>query len=137
MQPKAEDFGTKPDFAERFMDNLKAQPPRKAKNYQQRFQRNITVKVTPDFYELVKRAAKKRGISAFGYMRRSVIAFVAKDLDLPFTHVSKGLPYPLPNGETVATMRKENPVGRTIPHVEEDGTNFGPWIIKELDDGPL
>lgn len=73
--------------------------------------------------ELLRRAARQRGITFVGYMRRALTAFIAYDLGMEFEEVvtlNKQVVKPMSSG-----WKKLGP---------DDGHGFGQWRIESLGD---
>lgn len=75
------------------------------------------------FKALVAMAAKRRGISIAGYLRRAVAAFVAVDLEMAYEDVLKELPFPAPTGKTGATWSDPD----LAPEDHDTGEGYGDW----------
>lgn len=89
----------------------------------------ITVVSDVEFRRLLRAAADRRGISASGYVRRAVSAFVAADLGLPWEQVCAHVPKPSPpEGTMRALPREQHPLynpGRWV----DDGAGYGSWSV--------
>lgn len=73
--------------------------------------------------ELLRQAARQRGITFVGYMRRALTAFIAYDLGMEF--------------EDVVTLNKEVAKPRSRAGVKlgpDTGQGFGQWRIETLGD---
>lgn len=78
---------------------------------------------------LVDEAASRRGISMAGYGRRALAAFLAYDLGLPLEEVLQYMSKPTP-------YRQYGAHGRPLVRINDDGNDYGKWVIKGLDDNP-
>lgn len=76
------------------------------------------------FRPFLDEAARRRGMSMAGYCRRAICAFVAHDLGIEPTELSKMMTVPAPyqtHGGTFASKR-----------VDDDMAGYGKWIINGL-----
>lgn len=83
----------------------------------------VDLTITPGFKANLTRAAKSRGISVTGYIRRAVTAFIMHDLDLDFRTANAGNNKPWDFNERT---RKRNWI-----HVEDDGQDYGEWKVED------
>lgn len=86
-----------------------------------RGRKGVTFDAMPAYWDLLRQAVKKRGITRVSYLRRAVAAFIAHDLDLPLEQVLTHTPQVIPP--------------RVVPTdpTHDDGTGYGLWRIKELE----
>lgn len=73
---------------------------------------------------LLDEACKRRGTSMQGYLRRALCAFIAYDLGLPLSEVTKFTSPPTRYNASAGN-------GRRI-RVDDDGTGHGSWQIEKL-----
>lgn len=84
------------------------------------------------FLALVRLAARTRGISVSGYIRRAVAAFVAHDLQMEFGQVTQFSPGPNTFGQKGSAHRGKDPekyqdfLGKNLP---DDGVGYGKWEV--------
>jgi hypothetical protein len=76
------------------------------------------------FRVLLDEACARRDISLTGYGRRATAAFIAHDLGLPLSAVTRHAAAPAPYMRTP---------GGLMRRTSDDGTGFGLWVIGELD----
>lgn len=76
-------------------------------------------RVSPEFNKLLRAAAKARGISVGGYVRRATAKQVAKDLGMAWEDVIKHSPFP---SNFAAPSAK--PKGEPKP---DNGEGYGSW----------
>jgi hypothetical protein len=90
----------------------------------------VRMVVTSDieFRRMLNAAAAARGISASGYVRRAVAAFVAADLDLDFAAVVVHTPRAVPTGGAMSLPPEQHPRLNPGPW-PDDGTGYGPWDV--------
>lgn len=79
--------------------------------------------VSVDYLKAVDAAARVRGISRMGYMRRAVAAFVAADLGVEFESVVAGGAMPQPHESTGEVVVG---IGRGA---NDDGAGYGTWQV--------
>lgn len=72
----------------------------------------------PRFTRYLADAAALRGLTTVAYVRRAVAAFIAADLDIPFTEVISDTPHP--KGQSVARY--------------DDGAGHGSWVASAFVD---
>lgn len=89
--------------------------------------RGINVMFDPPFDGYLSSAAKARGMSKIGYMRRAVAAFIAYDLGIDRSDVTRHFARPVGYGRPGGFDRHEK--------THDDGTGYGLWTIRELIDG--
>lgn len=84
-----------------------------------------------EFIKAIDAAARARGISRVGYIRRAVGALAAADLGVDFAELMGGTPMPLPHestGDVVVGISRGAP---------DDGAGYGNWRVRLADiDGP-
>lgn len=73
---------------------------------------------------LLDEACRRRGTSMQGYLRRALCAFIAHDLGMPLSEVTKFTSPP-------TRYNASNGAGRRI-RVDDDGAGFGAWKIEQL-----
>jgi len=73
---------------------------------------------------LLDEACRRRGTSMAGYLRRALCAFIAYDLGLPLSEVTKFTSPPTTYSPTGGHGRKLR--------IDDDGTGFGSWRIEKL-----
>jgi hypothetical protein len=86
-------------------------------------QASLHMDVPYQFKPLLAMAARRRGISQSGYMRRAVAAFVAQDLQMPYEDVLDGMQTPHPNNATRAGWAELE----FIPGEQDNGEGYGDW----------
>jgi hypothetical protein len=86
-------------------------------------QSSLSVDVPYQFKALLAQAARSRGISQAGFIRRSVAAFVASELGMPYQDVLAGMQSPFPNDNSAAGWAALE----FIPGKEDTGEGFGDW----------
>lgn len=79
-----------------------------------------TVEAEEEFFQLVFRAARKRGINVTAYIRRSVAAMAAHDLGIDITDITRHSAKPTPQ-HTVNRVRTQDMC-----------EGYGKWRIQEL-----
>lgn len=91
------------------------------------------IRLSRELLELLHAAAKSRGISITGYVRRSLTLQLARDLGAPWPEIAALGPYPPRYGKNLADRDKRvstdskaagNAGWTPIP---DDGTGFGEW----------
>lgn len=80
----------------------------------------LTLNVGLMFAKSLGQAAQARGISRVGYLRRAVAAFIAADLEIPFTQVVSDCPLPSPY-----TPERSWSTARG----DDDGRGYGTWVV--------
>lgn len=75
------------------------------------------------FKALISMAAKRRGISISGYVRRALAAFVASDLEMSYEDVLREFPYPAPSGASGAQWVHND----LTPQDFDNGEGYGDW----------
>lgn len=92
-----------------------------------RRKRDVQMRVDWDIemQTLLRLAAEGRGIPVTAYVRRSVAAFVAHDLELPFEEVCGFFARPYFPGGALKPGEKQQETGKTI----DDGQGFGAWKV--------
>lgn len=117
--------GAEPDWQDRVLESVFSRPlPKVSSNRKGRQAGNhLTLTVGQNFKDLVKLAAEQRGVSTVTYMRRSVAAFIAHDLNITIGDVLGDGPRPQAWGKS-GVSRHDAP--------EETGEGYGPWKIGEL-----
>lgn len=73
---------------------------------------------------LLDEACRRRAMSMQGYVRRALCAFIAHDLGLPLSEVTKFTSPPTP-------YRSNGGGGRKV-RIDDDGTGHGAWRIEKL-----
>jgi hypothetical protein len=90
----------------------------------------LTVVCDVQFRVLLRQAANARGISASGYARRAVAAFVAADLGLELPEVCAHLPKPSPaEGNMRGLPREQQPLFNPGAWID-DARGFGTWQVR-------
>lgn len=79
-----------------------------------------SLRSTHEFTALVRRAARRRGMTNAAYVRRAVAAFIASDLQMPFEDVCETFPAPKVEGST----------GIGVIWPRDDGQGYGNWEVK-------
>jgi hypothetical protein len=74
------------------------------------------------FRALLDEAAARRDMSMASYMRRAVGAFIAHDLNIPFTEVVRHGAQPVPHGAKTVGNKPSS----------DNGRGKGPWLIEGL-----
>lgn len=93
-----------------------------------RWPARVTIVCDVDFRTLLRAAADKRGMSAWGYARRAVAAFIAADLDLRFERVAEHTPWPTPPGGPMSLPAARHP--RNNPgRWPDNGKGYGSWKV--------
>lgn len=89
----------------------------------------LTIVCDVQFRVLLRKAANARGISASGYARRAVAAFVAADLGMDLGQVCAHLPKPSPvEGNMRGLPREQHPRFNPGAWID-DGAGFGRWQV--------
>lgn len=86
----------------------------------------LAVRTTPTFLSFVHRAAKARGMSVGGYLRRAVAKQLSKDLGIPWLEIISHTPYPsYYQSQKFPPEKSAHRLGaRTIA---DDGEGYGDW----------
>lgn len=79
-----------------------------------------SLRSTQAFTELLRKAARRRGLSGAAYARRAIAAFIAEDLQVPFEDVCQTFPSPKPEKFT----------GFGVIWPRDDGQGYGNWEVK-------
>ena len=79
-----------------------------------------SLRSTQAFTSLMRKAARRRGMSGAAYSRRAIAAFIAQDLQMPFEDVCNTFPAPKPEGST----------GVGVIWPRDDGQGYGNWEVK-------
>ena len=111
---------SKPGWQARAVKGISEFPPDKK---QRKKVLTVGANVPWQFKSLLTMAARRRGISVSGYVRRALSAFVANDLGMPLEDVLKELPYPAPHG-TVGAQWVHNDL---TPQDHDTGEGYGDW----------
>lgn len=80
----------------------------------------IQINVGLGFTKALNEAARRRGISRVGYLRRAVGAFLAADLDLDYADIMSTCPVPAPWTPQRAWVTAAG---------DDDGVGFGTWHV--------
>lgn len=115
------------DWAERLkerVDRTQAEKQRKARRTRAA---NILLEFQIPFLIALREAAETRGMSSAGYARRAVAAFVARDLDVPFSDLTKNFPAPHLRGEVL--KRDPGEFRKAAGATSDDGEGYGDWIV--------
>lgn len=78
------------------------------------------MRVSREFTDLLRKAARRRGMNNAAYARRAIAAFIAEDLQIPFEDVCQGFPSPKAEGST----------GVGVIWPRDDGQGYGNWEVK-------
>ena len=79
-----------------------------------------SLRSTQAFTDLVRKAARRRGMNNSAYVRRAVAAFIANDLQIPFEDICQMFPAPGPERYT----------GYGVNWPRDDGEGYGEWEVK-------
>lgn len=110
-------------WQDRIVGRVRQQKSQTKSKRHQRREGEMKVYYDLEFRAMLMEAAQKRGISVSGYMRRSIAAFVASDLGIPFEEATQYLSKPVPYGEVF-------PAPGTRVRSKDDGTGFGDWSVR-------
>lgn len=88
--------------------------------YSRQPNRNFRVRVPLQWVKLMQKAARSRGMSTTGYMRRAIMSWVSHDLNMDWFELMEDEPNVAP-GRPAASN----------PHVFLGGEGFGAWRIVE------
>lgn len=84
---------------------------------------SVGTNVPWQFKALLSMAAKRRGISISGYIRRALSAYIATDLEMKYEDVLKELPFPAPFGMQGAQWLHNE----LNPQDHDTGEGYGDW----------
>lgn len=114
-----------PGWQQRAMDRVRE---RQAKTRKGQRKNGLYLFFDDPFRVLLDEAARRRGISMVGYLRRAAAAMIAHDLGVEFTEVARHAAQPRPYGGLTTH-------GLAPKTSYDNGEGHGDWVIERLKGG--
>lgn len=109
---------SRPGWQERVIEGI-SEPPKGKSNKML----SVGANVSWQFKALLSMAAKRRGISIAGYVRRALAAFIATDLEMSLEDVLKEASFPSPYGVANGQWMRDD----IAPGDHDTGEGYGDW----------
>lgn len=109
-----------PGWQERAMERVRERQRRNRGGATFKRKHRAQIDFDTPFKLMLDEAASRRGISMGGYIRRATAAFLAHDLDVPFTEVVRYCPAPAPYGKG----------GPQQDSTGDGGEGYGEWVVR-------
>jgi len=120
-------------WKQRMVDKVGKSEARRTRQRRRDKEYQFHVQATRPLLQAVRAAAKLRGISASGYIRRAVTKQTAKDLGVSWESLLKETPYPAAYGKKMAPPEKVRYSVEGSTDISDrlaspdDGTGYGDW----------
>jgi hypothetical protein len=102
-------------------------------NAQKNWMRNVHLRASWKFLSLVKLAARERGISTQGYIRRAISAFLVRDLGLAWEEIvdlcPRTTPFDQASPEAIQVRLDYQQAKKDGVLLCDDGKGYGDWNI--------